>query len=140
MRRLSNRFSRIVRVRAIEHHVAAARQAAAERRVVELLGVARRIEDLRASLCPSEGPMDGQTLRAMSEMQLRLGRAEGDLRLPIRQAEASHEQAWSDRLAARTREDGAGRLRDRAALGEEKAAQVREDAGRIYRVKPRRGA
>jgi len=135
---LSERCNRLLRVRVVEHRVAAAREAVAERRIIELLGVARRIGDLRASLRPVLGPSEGQSLHAMTEMHDRLGRAEGDLAQPISAAEAHHEQAWAARLAARSREDGTERLRGRAAAGEERVQSLRADANRPARTTRRR--
>lgn len=140
MSRHVDRCGRIVRVREVEHRVAAARQAAAERRVTDLLEVARRIDALRSSLGTSQGESDGQSLKAMSEMLSRLGKAEGDLARPIGEAEAIRERASLMRLAARTREDGAGRLREKTAAREAGAATVREDAERIHRTASRRHA
>ncbi|RST31566.1 hypothetical protein HMF7854_12495 [Sphingomonas ginkgonis] len=140
MSRLSQRCARVLRVRAVEHRVATVRQLAAERRIAELLGVARRLEDLRAGLDPVVGTSSGQSLRAMAEMKARLVRAERELSHPIRDAEAHHEQAAAARLAARTREDGAERLRDKAAAGEESAAALRADADRPARFVKRRRA
>ena len=138
MTRLSQRCTRILRVRSIEHRVAASRQAVAERRVVELLGVARRLGDLRESLRPVPGPVSGQALHAMSEMEDRLRRAAGDLAQPISLAEAHHEQASIARIWARTREDGAERLRDKAEAKEVGARTLREDANRPQRFNKRR--
>lgn len=138
MTRLSQRCARVLRVRSIEHQVAAASQAAAERRVAELLGVASRLGDLRSSLRSEPGPTDGQSLHAMAEMSDRLRRAAADLAQPISAAEARHEEALSARLQARTREDGAGRLRDRAAASEMGEATLREDANRAPRLTKRR--
>lgn len=133
MSRRCERAGKIVRVRAIEHRVAAARLAVAERRIAELLGVVSRIGSLRASLRTRLGTTDGQSLRSMSEMLLRLGRAEIDLAQPISRAEAHHQRASAVRLAARSREDGAERFRDKAVAGEESATALREDANRIFR-------
>lgn len=138
MRRLSERATRIVRVRAIEHRVAATRQAAAERRITELLGIASRLSTLRSGLGMSEGATDGQTLNSMSEMIQRLRRAERDLARPISQAEAHHQHVFAVCLAARSREDGAERLRDKAAAAEEAAAALREGSSRISRKTSRR--
>lgn len=138
MSRLSQRATRIVRVRAIEHRVAATRQAAAERRIGELLGIASRLSTLRSGLRIGEGSTDGQALKAMSEMLIRLRRAERELARPISQAEAHHQHASAVRLAARSREDGAERLRDKAAIAEESAAALREDSNRISRKPSRR--
>ncbi|HET8749858.1 MAG TPA: hypothetical protein VFM42_03865 [Sphingomicrobium sp.] len=140
MTSLSQRFTRVVRVRSVEHQVAAADQVAAERRIVELLGVARRLGELRSNLRPRLGLTSGQSMQAMGEMQNRLSQAEAELARPIRQAEANHEQASAARLVARAREDGAGRLRDKAAAGEESAATLREDSNRPFRPMKRRHA
>jgi hypothetical protein len=140
MTRLSHRCARILRVRTVEHRVATARAAAAEKRIGDLLGVAQRIADLRTSLRPDVGVTNGQALNAMAEMKMRLERAEGDLVRPIRQAEAHRDQATLARLLARTREDGAGRLRDKTAIGEEKAATLRAQAGNPFYPMKRRFA
>jgi hypothetical protein len=138
MSRLSERATRIVRVRTIEHRVAAARQAAAERRIAELIGIASRLSTLRSGLRIGEGATDGQALKAISEMLLRLRRAEGDLARPIIQAEAHHRHAFAVRLAARGREDGAERIRDKASAAEEGNAALREGSIRILRKTSRR--
>jgi hypothetical protein len=138
MSRLSQRAARVVRIRSIEHRVAAVRQAAAERRIAELLGIASRLSSLRSGLRTSEGATDGQSLKAMSEMLLRLRRAEGDLARPISQAEAHHQHAFAARLAARSREDGAERLRGKAAEAEDGIAALREDSSRVVRKTSRR--
>lgn len=138
MSRPSQRFTRILRVRAAEHRIAAARQIAAERRIGELLGVARRIGILRSSLRPGMGLADGQSLHAMSEMHERLGRAERDLAQPISMAENDHARASAVRLAASAREDGAERLRERAAAGEGYTSTLREDANRPAPLTKRR--
>jgi hypothetical protein len=130
MSRLSRRCARILRVRSAEHRAALAREAAAKLRIAQLLGVARRVDDLRASLRPAQGPCDGQSLHAMLEMQQRLGRAETDLARPIGIAEGRLEQASAARLIARRREDGAERLHDRAAAGEQRNEELREAANR----------
>jgi hypothetical protein len=74
----------------------------------------------------------------MSEMEDRLRRAAVELAQPISLAEAHHEQASLARLMARTREDGAERLRDKAAAREVSTATLREDANRPSRVTKRR--
>jgi len=120
-------------VRNVEHRAALAREAAAERRIGELLGVARRIGDLRDALRLQAGGTDGQALQAAAEMRSRLGRAEGDLAQPISQAEYCHAEAFAARLQAQVREDCAGRLRDKTAAGERSAAALREEAARPFR-------
>ncbi len=133
MTRLSDRRERIVRVRALEHRLAAVRQTAAEKRIMDLLGVARRLGDLRANLINSVGPTSGASLQAVSELQGRLGRAESELSQPIKMAELHAEEATSARLRARSREDGAQRLRERDAAKEGYAQAIRADANRPFR-------
>lgn len=138
MTRLSHRCARILRIRSVEHRVAAAQMEAAERRVGELFGVARRIGDLRTSLRASPGKTTGQALNAMAEMEGRLATAESRLAQPIRQAALHRDQATAARLVARCREDGADRLREKAASTEESAAMLRADANRPFRRAQRR--
>jgi len=130
---LSKRRSRIVRVRTIEHRIAAMKQTLAEQRFCELVGVARRLEDLRASLAPRAGPIDGGSFQAMGELRNRLGRAEAELSTPIRRAGTAQEEAASLRLRARAREEGAEKLRGRAARMEEQQTALRLDANRPFR-------
>jgi len=130
---LSQRRSRIVRVRTIEHRIATMKQTLAEQRLVELVGVARRLEDLRGSLAPRHGRVDGASLQAMGELSNRLGRAEAELNTPIRRAETAQEEATSLRLRARAREEGAEKLRGRAARMEEQQTALRHDANRPFR-------
>jgi hypothetical protein len=140
MNRLSERCARILKVRSVEHRVAACEMVAAEKRIGDLLGVVRRIGDLRTSLRPGPGATSGQALSAMAEMAARLERAEGDLVHPIRQASHHLDQATAARLIARSREDGIGRLRESALAREESAATLRADANRPFRSGKRRPA
>lgn len=133
MTTLLNRKQRVVRVRALEHRLAAVRQSAAEKRVMDLLGVAKRLGDLRSNLTNSVGRASGASLQAVSELQERLGRAEGDLAQPIKMAEHHAENATSARLHARSREDGAQRLRERDEAKEGYAQAIRADANRPFR-------
>lgn len=134
MTSLSQRRARIVRVRTIEHRVAAAKQSAAEQRVASLLGVARRLDDLRASLRTREGVTLGASLQAKEELRGRLARAERDLAGPIRSAEDQHQDASALRLLAKAREEGAERLRNKAISTEEHLQAIRQDASRPFRI------
>lgn len=122
-----------MRVRTIEHRIATMKQTSAEQRLLELVGVARRLEDLRASLAPRPGRADGASLQAMGELSNRLGRAEAELNTPIRRAETAQEEATSMRLRARAREEGAEKLRGQAARTEEQQSALRQDANRPFR-------
>lgn len=136
---LSQRRARILRVRAIEHRAAAARQSAADKKIADLLGVARRLGDLRDSLIPTMGPSAGAALQAMNELQSRLADAESSLAQPIRHARELREHAWSVRIAAHGRELGADRLHSKARAQEEYHSALRQDANRPGKaVKERR--
>lgn len=139
MSKLSTRRARIVRVRAIEHRLAAIRQTTAEQRIADLLGIASRLDGLRAGLMPHSGRSSGASLQAMSELHGRLGQAENALQQPISQAEVRHDQARAARLLARMQEEGAERLRERAAAREQQESTALDDANRpARRVKERR--
>lgn len=140
MNRRSERCVRVLRVRSVEHRVAAARLVSAEKRIGDLLGVAQRIADLRSGLRPGLGSTCGQLLNAMAEMKTRLERAESDLAHPIRQAAVHRDQATAARLLARSREDGAERLHDKALACEESAAVLRGQANNPFQQRKRRFA
>ena len=126
-------------MRAIEHRIAAARHAAAQKQVADLLGISTRLENLRASLRLASGQTCGASLQATSELHGRLARAESALQQPIRQAEDRSNQARTARLLAQAQEDGAERLREKAAAREQQDAALREDANRpARRTKERR--
>ena len=136
MTSLAERRSRIVRVRQMEHRVARAKLASAEAALANLDRISGRISGLRASLKPDAERTTGLALKSMAEMALRLDAAKGDLAAPIRGAEHERVRSIAERLAAKTREEGAEKLREQALRSESNEQTRRADANRPFRKRP----
>lgn len=136
MTNLAERRSRIVRVRQMEHRVARAKLANAEAALANLDRISGRISGLRASLKPDAERTTGLALKSMAEMALRLDAAQSDLAAPIRGAEHDRVRSIAERLAAKSREEGAEKLREKALRTEIYEQTRRADANRPFRKRP----
>lgn len=136
MMTLTDRRSRIVRVRQMEHRVARAKLATAEAALANLDRISVRISSLRATLKPNAERTTGLALKSMAEMALRLDAAQSDLAAPIRGAKHERTRSMADRLAAKSREDGAEKLREKALHAETVEEARRADANRPFRKRP----
>lgn len=136
---VAQRRARILRVRQLEHRVATARLASAEATLANLDRIKGRLSNLRASLKPNAERTDGQALKAMAEMAIRLEKAQGDLAAPIGDAERKRAHSMAERAYAKTREDGAEKLHSRAVRSENYEQALRADANRPFRKRPALG-
>lgn len=130
---LSERRARILRVRQLEHRVARAKLANAEATLANLDRISQRLSGLRASLKPNAERTSGLALKAMAEMAVRLETAQTELAAPIRGAQNNRVRSIADRASAKSREQGAEKLRDRALLVEVHEQARRADANRPFR-------
>lgn len=133
MTALAQRRARILRVRAIEHRVAAARLAQADAAVANLDRISGRLATLRRSLTTTSGRTSGLALNAMAEMSHRLEIATVSLVTPTSDAERARARVSGERLKARQREESAGRLHERAFREENETREVRALADRPHR-------
>ncbi len=133
MSAVSIRRSRILRVRQLEHRLATAKLRSADAALRNLRDIAQRIAALESSLSPGGDKTSGLELKALFEMSARLESARNGLAMPIAQAEESRDQFDRLRQTARLREDGAAKLRDKAAHDEANASTLRADANRPAR-------
>jgi len=133
---LAERRARIVRVRQMEHRVARAKLATAEAALANLDRIAERLSGLRTSLKPDAERTTGLALKSMAEMALRLEDAQCDLAAPIKGARHNRVRSMAERLAAKTREEGAEKLRERALRIELYEQTRRADANRPFRKRP----
>jgi hypothetical protein len=140
MTALSKRRARIVSVRALEHRIAAARHARAQREAQSLADVAQRLAQLNAGLGAGRGRAIGQTLNAICEMSLRLNKAGADLAAPMRHAEAQEDAARAARLCAHRDQESATRLHTKAVAREGYESALRADANRPFRKRQPTGA
>lgn len=127
------RRARIVRVRQMEHRAARAKLATAEAALANLDRIAGRLSGLRASLKPDAERTTGLALKSMAEMALRLEAAQCDLAAPMEGAQHNRIRSIAERAAAKTREEGAEKLREQALRLETYEQSRRADANRPFR-------
>jgi hypothetical protein len=136
----STRRARILRVRQLEHRLATAKLRSADAALGNLHNISERIAVLHASLRPEGDKTSGLELKALFEMSARLDSARSSLAMPIAQAEENRDQFDRLRQAARLREDGATKLRDKALRNEANETALRTDANRPARRLAKREA
>ncbi|MEQ1537577.1 MAG: hypothetical protein ABL928_01505 [Sphingorhabdus sp.] len=129
----TSRYQRVLRVRAVEHRIAQQRLADAERRLNTLKQIADRIDTLRAQASAGTGVADGQVLKSLGEMAMRLENARADLATPMASALDHQISMDSKRGAAWAREESAIRLLQRSVEDELIARERRADANRPAR-------
>ena len=101
---------RIVKVRRIQHALAANAAAAAAGRVRSLELSRTRLLQMRAELKPVEGATNGQALAQMGELALRLDSARLGLGQTIDSARSAAAMREAERLAARRDQESAEKL------------------------------
>lgn len=114
---------RIVRVRGIQHALAANAAAEAAGRVRNLELSRERLLRMRAELQPVEGPTTGQALAQMGELAMRLDSARLGLGPTIASARSAAALREAERLAARRDQESAEKLHDMAARAAEELAE-----------------
>jgi hypothetical protein len=114
---------RIVRVRRIQHALAANAAAAAAGRVRSLELSRARLLQMRAELKPVEGATSGQALAQMGELALRLDSARLGLGPTIDSARSAAAMRDAERLAARRDQESAEKLEGIASRAAEELAE-----------------
>ncbi len=120
---------RIVKVRRIQHALAANAAATAAGRVRSLELSRERLLQMRAELKPVEGETTGQALAQLGELAMRLDSARLGLGPTIESARTAAALRETERLAARRDQESAEKLEDTAfraaeALAEQKLRGV----------------
>lgn len=114
---------RIVRVRKIQHALAANAAAQAAGRVRTLEMSRTRLLQMRAELKPVEGPTSGQALAQMGELALRLDSARLGLGPTIDSARSAAAVREAERLTARRDQESAQKLEGMAYRAAEELAE-----------------
>ncbi len=127
---------RIVKVRRIQHGLAANAAAAAAGRVRSLELSRERLLQMRAELKVVQGPTSGQTLAQTGELAMRLDSARLGLGPTIDSARSAAASREAERLIARRDQESAEKLEDIAvraaeALAEQKLRGVFRRRARI---------
>jgi hypothetical protein len=114
---------RIVKVRRIQHGLAASAAASAAGRVRSLELSRERLLQMRAELKPVEGPTSGQALAQMGELAMRLDSARLGLGPTIDSARSAAAMREAERLSARRDQESAEKLEDLAFRAAEELAE-----------------
>ncbi|HYD14629.1 MAG TPA: hypothetical protein VEC11_17410 [Allosphingosinicella sp.] len=114
---------RIVKVRRIQHALAANAAATAAGRVRSLELSRERLQQMRAELKPVAGPTSGQALAQMGELAMRLDSARLGLAPTIESARSAAAVREAERLAARRDQESAEKLENIAYRAAEELAE-----------------
>ncbi len=135
MSALLRQRQRIVRVRKIQHALAANAAAEAAGRVRHLELSRERLLQMRAELKPVEGPSSGQALAQMGELAFRLDNARVGLGPTIDSARSAAATREAERLAARRDQESAEKLQGIAVRAAEELAEQKLRG--VFRVRAR---
>jgi hypothetical protein len=108
--------ARIARIRRVQHVQAAAVAARADAHAEALELSADRLAQLRMSLTPSTGMVNGASLSQSAELAMRLDDARNGLKDAMVSARANAEHHASLRMEARRQQEAAEKLKDRAVV------------------------
>ena len=114
---------RIVKVRRIQHALAANAAATAAGRVRSLELSRERLRQMRAELKPGAGPTCGQALAQMGELAMRLDSARLGLAPTIESARSAAATREAERLTARRDQESAEKLEETAFRAAEELAE-----------------
>ncbi len=114
---------RIVRVRKIQHALAAGAAATAAGRVRSLELSRERLRQMRAELKVVQGPTSGQTLAQLAELAMRLDSARLGLAPTIESARSAAATREAERLVARRDQESAEKLEVVACRAAEELAE-----------------
>lgn len=125
MSALVRQRARIVRVRRIQHGVAASAAVDAAQRVQMIEGNRARLHQMRAELQPAAGLTTGAALARIGELGMRLDEARFGLGTSLGAARAMAATREGERRAARRDQEGAEKLEEAAACAAEEQSERR---------------
>jgi uncharacterized coiled-coil DUF342 family protein len=135
MNQTAARRARILRLRTIEHRVAAVRLAQADAAHASVLQIAERVAALRDQVNVTEGLQHGSDLHGMAELAERLDRARAGINVSLAQAVEVRDARDAERIAARLKEDRTGRVHADAMRREAAERDLRAASARSPRLK-----
>ncbi|WP_114954191.1 hypothetical protein [Sphingosinicella terrae] len=123
MSRLLQQRTRILRVRRLQHDMAAGAAAEAAGKVQQLETSRRRLTQMRDELRPAPGATDGSGLARIGELAMRLEAARQGLGQTIDHARAAAAQKERVRIGKRRDQESAEKLQQAAAAAAEALAE-----------------
>jgi len=128
---------RLLRLRAIEHRIAAGRFVAAEVSHDAVARVSDRVAALLAGIGADRGKWHGHDLQSLTELSDRLGRAQADVSKSLERAREVLAARQTERIAANVAETRTDRAHTEAARREAAERELRQAAARSPRLKGR---
>ena len=125
--------TRLMRVRGIQHDLAAAVAARAVRQVETLELSASKIATLRSGFVAEQGMVPGAVLASLGEIAMRLDVAREDLGKSINGARAQADACQEARLVARRNQESAERLTGKAVTQATRRSERRRSEPRAPR-------
>jgi len=119
------RRARLLRLRTVEHRVAAARAVAADTAHAAVANVCDRVEQLRNGIGVAARGYIGHDLQSLCELSHRLDRARIGLQPSLDEAQAVREARGDERIAARIAEERLSRIHVKALQREAAEHDVR---------------
>jgi hypothetical protein len=132
------RRARLLRLRTIEHRVAAIRLVAADAAHAAVASVSDRVTQLRAGIMVPAGGYSGRDLQSLAELSDRLDRARIGLQRSLSEAREVRDARDVERIAAHVAEERTGRVHAVASRREEEEREMRIQAARPSRLKTAR--
>lgn len=139
MSRLVARRGRLLRVRHVQHVLAAADAVQARDHAAQIEGNARRLATVRTELFGEPGPTTGAALATHRELAGRLEQAGRQLDGALYDAKRRIDQSDARRIAADREREIAERLKDKARRAADMRAEARIAALPLYRRLQTRG-
>jgi hypothetical protein len=125
--------ARIVRVRRVQHDLAAAAAAKATAELRALENSEERLKQIRHGLGAGEGQLFGSALASLGELAMRLDQAREGLGRSITGAKVQVATREGVRLAARRDQESAEKLEERAVAAARRADERKRSATRAPR-------
>jgi hypothetical protein len=129
------RRARLLRLRTIEHRIAAVQLAAADAAHDTVAGVSGRVAALRDGIRMPSAICHGHDLHGMSELSDRLDRAQAGLQPSLAESWAIRTSRQDERIAAHIAEERTGRVHDTASRREAAERDLRIATSRPPRVR-----
>ncbi len=131
----ATRRARLLRLRTIEHRVAAVRLVAADTAHAAVANVSDRVQQLRDGISVPTGEVSGRDLQSLTELCERLDNARIGLRKSLDDARQIRDARDAERIAAHVAEERTGRVHADASRREAIERDLRLAASRPPRLK-----
>jgi hypothetical protein len=131
----ATRRARLLRLRTIEHRVAAVRLVAADSAHAAVASVSDRVQQLRDGITVPMGQVSGRDLQSLTELCERLDRARIGLQQSLDDARQTRDARDAERIAAHVAEERTGRVHADASRREAIERDLRSAASRPPRLK-----